>query len=72
MAVLNSASQGLRKLHSLPNNLLMWGAACCTLALVYEQAREGSVLVAGNFNVTADICLSQHRKTKKELKKKKK
>jgi hypothetical protein len=24
--------------------------------------------VAGNFNVTADICLSQHRKTKKELK----
>jgi len=25
--------------------------------------------VAGNFNVTADICLSQHRKTNKELKK---
>jgi len=50
----------------------MWPVVCCTLALVYGKAREGSVLVAGNFNVTADICLSQHRKTNKELKKKKK
>jgi hypothetical protein len=50
----------------------MQGVTCSSLALVYEQAREGSVLVAGNFNVTADICLSQHRKTNKELKKNKK
>jgi len=50
----------------------MCRVACCTLAPVYGKAREGSVLVAGNFNVTADICLSRHRKTNKELKKKKK
>lgn len=47
---------------------LIWRVLYGTLALVYKQARKGSVLVAGNFNVTADICLSQHRKTKKELK----
>jgi hypothetical protein len=50
----------------------MQRVTCRTLALVYERAREGSALVAGNFNVTADICLSQHRKTNKELKKNKK
>jgi hypothetical protein len=35
-----------------------------------SKLEEGSILVAGNFNVTADICLSQHRKRKKKLKKK--
>jgi hypothetical protein len=36
---------------------------------VSKHAREGSILVAGNFNVTADICLSQHRKKEKEIEK---
>jgi hypothetical protein len=56
----------MKTTHSLPNITSNWECSLAHSCSCITKGPKRRVLVAGNFNVTADICLSQHKKKKEQ------